>query len=132
MLEECNTKKQHSVVHFQWEKGLNAKDIHKEMFLVYGGKHLSHKAVHTWVRKFSQGHSKVSGNEMEMRNWLRQQLQDFNAVGLRHTGKEMGHVYHCWWRISREINDFSRFKCHTFYILYPFVTYSLTLPYLLT
>jgi hypothetical protein len=32
-------------------KGLNAKDIHKEMFPVYGGKCLSRKAVHNWVEK---------------------------------------------------------------------------------
>jgi hypothetical protein len=28
-----------------WAKGLNAKDIHKEMFPVYGGKCLPSKAV---------------------------------------------------------------------------------------
>jgi hypothetical protein len=38
MLEECNTKEQHSVGRFSWEKGLNAKDIHKEMLPVYGVK----------------------------------------------------------------------------------------------
>jgi hypothetical protein len=32
---ECNTKEQCFVVHFLWAKGLNAKDIHKEMFPVY-------------------------------------------------------------------------------------------------
>jgi transposase len=30
------------------------------MFPVYGGKCLSHKAVHNWVNKFSQGRSKVA------------------------------------------------------------------------
>jgi hypothetical protein len=43
-----------------WAKGLNAKDIHEEMFPVYGGKWLSCKVVHNWVEKFSQGHSKVA------------------------------------------------------------------------
>jgi hypothetical protein len=43
-----------------WAKGLNAKDIHKQMFPVYGGKCLSRKAVHNWVEKFSQGRSKVA------------------------------------------------------------------------
>jgi hypothetical protein len=37
-----------------------AKDIHKEMFPVYCGKCLSRKAVHNWVKKFSQGRSKVA------------------------------------------------------------------------
>jgi hypothetical protein len=41
-------------------KGLNAKDIHTEMFPVYGGKCLLHKVVHNWVQKFSQGCSKVT------------------------------------------------------------------------
>jgi hypothetical protein len=30
------------------------------MFLVYGGKCLSHKAVHNWVEKFSQGRSEFA------------------------------------------------------------------------
>jgi hypothetical protein len=45
-------------VRFLSAKGLNAKDIHKEMFPVYGGKCLSRKAIHNWVEKFSQGRSK--------------------------------------------------------------------------
>jgi hypothetical protein len=31
---------------FLLSKGINTKDIHKEMFPVYGGKYFSHKAVH--------------------------------------------------------------------------------------
>jgi hypothetical protein len=42
-------------VQFLWAKRLNAKDSHKEMFRVYSGKCLSHKAVHNWVVKISQG-----------------------------------------------------------------------------
>jgi hypothetical protein len=37
-----------------WEKGLNAKDIHKEMFPVCGGKCFSRKAVHNWVENRSK------------------------------------------------------------------------------
>jgi hypothetical protein len=29
-------------------------------FTVYGGKCLFYKSVHNWVKKFSQGHSKVT------------------------------------------------------------------------
>jgi hypothetical protein len=47
-------------VRFLWAKGLNAKDIHEEMFLDYGGKCLSGKAFHNWVKAFSQGRSKVA------------------------------------------------------------------------
>jgi hypothetical protein len=40
---------------FSW-----AKDIHKEMFPVYGGKCLLRKAFHSWVMKLSRGRSKVA------------------------------------------------------------------------
>jgi hypothetical protein len=57
---ECTTEEHHSVVCVFWAKGLYEKDIHKEMFPIYIGTCLSHKAVHNWVEKFSQGHSKVA------------------------------------------------------------------------
>jgi hypothetical protein len=50
------------------------------------------------------------------------------CCGFRRSGKAMGQVYQCWWRVCREINVFSKFECHMFYVLYPFVTYLLTLP----
>jgi hypothetical protein len=52
LLEEFITEEQRSVVRFLWPKGLNAKDIYKEMFPVYGGKCLSRKAIHNWWQKF--------------------------------------------------------------------------------
>jgi hypothetical protein len=36
VLQECTTEEQRSVVRFLREIGLNAKDIHKEIFPVYG------------------------------------------------------------------------------------------------
>jgi hypothetical protein len=48
MLEECSTIEQHSVLHFLWAKGLNAKDIHKEMFPI------------CCIKWFSQGLSKAA------------------------------------------------------------------------
>jgi transposase len=42
------------------KKGINAKDIYKEIFSVYGAKCLSRKAVRNWVEKCSQGRSKVA------------------------------------------------------------------------
>jgi transposase len=45
---------------FLWAKGLNATDIHKEIFPVYCGKCLSRKAVNNWVEKFSPGSLKVA------------------------------------------------------------------------
>jgi hypothetical protein len=53
VLEGCITEEQLSVVRFLWAQGLNAKDIHKEMFPVYGGKCLSHKAIPKWVANVS-------------------------------------------------------------------------------
>jgi hypothetical protein len=44
--EECTTLDQRSVVRFLWARGLNANDIHKEMFPVHVWKYLSCKAVH--------------------------------------------------------------------------------------
>jgi hypothetical protein len=50
VLEVYTTEEQSSVVcFFLWAKVLNAKDINKEMFPVYGGKCLLRKAVHSWV-----------------------------------------------------------------------------------
>jgi hypothetical protein len=46
VLEECTTEEQYSVVRFLWAKRLNARNIHKDMFPVYGGKYLLHKAAH--------------------------------------------------------------------------------------
>lgn len=53
VLEERNTEEQLSVVRFLWAKVLGTKDVHKEMFPVYGRKYLLRKAVHDWVEKFS-------------------------------------------------------------------------------
>jgi hypothetical protein len=40
----------------------------------------------------------------QVRKWLRQQLKRLLCYGFRRTGKAMGHVYQCWWRICRDIN----------------------------
>jgi transposase len=45
---------------FCGQKDSVQKDIHKEIFPLYGGKCLSFKAVHNWVKKLSQRHSKVT------------------------------------------------------------------------
>jgi hypothetical protein len=66
---------------FCGQKGLNAKDIHIEMFPVCGGKCLSRIAVPIWVEKFSQRRSKVGVDETGVRKWLRQQSKDFYAAG---------------------------------------------------
>jgi hypothetical protein len=60
VLEENTTLRTAFCCAFLWAKGPNAKDIHKEMFPLYGGKCLSRKAVHNWVEKFNQGRQKVT------------------------------------------------------------------------
>jgi hypothetical protein len=60
VLEKYTTEERSFVVRFLWAKGLSAKDIHKEIFPIYGGKCLLRKTVHIWVEKFSQGLSKVA------------------------------------------------------------------------
>jgi hypothetical protein len=37
VLKEDIAEEHRSIVRFLWAKGLSAKDIHKEMFPVYGG-----------------------------------------------------------------------------------------------
>jgi hypothetical protein len=86
-----------------WAKGLNVKDIHKEMFPVYDGKYLSHKAIHNWVEKFSQGRSKVADDARPSAE-VAETLERLLWCRFRSTGKKMEQVYQCWWGMCREIN----------------------------
>jgi hypothetical protein len=67
VLEVYSTEEQRSIVRFLCEKGLNAKDIHKEMFPVYCGKCLSRKAVHNCVEKRGSGFADDEEFETEVR-----------------------------------------------------------------
>jgi hypothetical protein len=58
-------------------KGLNAKDIHKEMFPVYGGKCL----VHNYVGNFSQGRSKVADDAPSVVEVAETAVKDLHAEG---------------------------------------------------
>jgi hypothetical protein len=100
VLEVYTTEEQRSVVRFLWAKGLNAKDIHKDMFPVYGGMCLLCKAVHNWVEKFSQGRSKVAG---DARPGAEVAETTVNAAGFDALCKATGQVYQCWWRIRRKV-----------------------------
>jgi predicted subunit of tRNA(5-methylaminomethyl-2-thiouridylate) methyltransferase len=46
-------------------------------------KGLLRKAIHSWDQRFSQGSSKVADYETEVRKWLRQQSNDFEALAKR-------------------------------------------------
>jgi hypothetical protein len=103
MLEEYTTEQQRSVVRFLWAKGLNVKDIHKEMSPFYDGKCSSHKAVHNWV-----------ANASPMTKTLKRRCgsgwdnsQKLLCCWFRRTGKAMGQVYQYWRRMCREMTVFS-------------------------
>jgi hypothetical protein len=109
VLEDCTTEELRSVVRFLWAIGPNLKDIHKQMFSVYGGKYLWRKEVHNWVDKFSQGRSKVAYDDRPGGEVAETTAKRLLCCGFRRNGKEIGQVYECRWRICREINVSSWF-----------------------
>jgi hypothetical protein len=84
VLEVYATEEQRSAVRSLGAKGLGTKDIHKEMFPVYGGKCLSRKAVYNWAANVSL-----------MTKRLRQKSKDFLCCGFRSIGKVMGQMHQC-------------------------------------
>jgi hypothetical protein len=130
VLEEYTTEEQSSVVQFVCAIWLNIKNIHKEMFPVFGGKCLWRKAVHNSVEKLSQGHSKVADDARPGAKVNETTLKRLLCCGFRRTGKAIGQVYQCWWRICRGINAFffqvRILTCFKFYIyLWPIYWLSL-------
>jgi hypothetical protein len=109
-------------------KGTQCKDVRKEILPVYDGKFLSRTAVHSWVGKFSQGRTKAEDDARSCAEVAETTVKRLLCCGFRCTGKATGQVYQSWRRIHREINVLSMFEYHIFYVLYPFVTYSPTLP----
>jgi hypothetical protein len=93
-----------------WEKRLNTKDIHKQLFPVYGGKSLSRKAVHNRVHKFSQGRSKVAYGGRPNAQVPEKTVRTLLCCGFWSTNKAMGQVSQCWWRICVGINAFFQFR----------------------
>jgi hypothetical protein len=85
-----------------WARGLNAKDIHKKMFPVYGAKCFSRERFTTGWQTFRLWRSGWNGVAEVAEATVRRLL----CCGFRLTGKAMGQVCQCWWRICREINYF--------------------------
>jgi hypothetical protein len=109
-------------VRFLWTKGLNAKDIHKEMFTV--GRVCG-------VKRFSLGGKRFADDEeveTEMRKWLRQQPKDFYVASFDAPVKRLTSVSMLVEDMSRNICFFPGSNIIFFYVLYIFVTYLLTLP----
>jgi hypothetical protein len=98
-------------VRFLWAKGLNVKDIHKEMFLVYCRKYLSRKAVHNWAEKRFSDDEEV---ETEVRKWLRQQSKDFYAAGFDELVKRWDKCVNVGGGYVEKYGI--RISCFTFYI----------------
>jgi hypothetical protein len=82
-----------------WAKELDAKKFVKDMFPVHDGKYLSSKAVHNWVKKFSQRRSKAA-DDTEMAETTVKRLLSW---GFPRTRKAMGLL-----RISMLVENMSR------------------------
>jgi hypothetical protein len=59
------------------------------MIPLYDGKCVLRKAVHNWVKKFSQACSKAADDARPDAKWLREQSKYFLRCGFEHTGKAM-------------------------------------------
>jgi hypothetical protein len=69
-------------------------------FLLCSGKCLSRKAVHNWVANVSEKTKRLKRRWVVIETTVKMLLR----CGFRRTGKAIGQVYQCWWRICRETN----------------------------
>jgi hypothetical protein len=76
VLEKCTIEGQRSVMHILWAKGPNAKDIHKEIFPVYGGKCLSRK----WF---------TTGSRCSLKDVRKSQIMTYQVALLRLRQKQL-------------------------------------------
>ncbi|GBN48368.1 hypothetical protein AVEN_150670-1 [Araneus ventricosus] len=90
-LDDCTVEEQRAVALFFWVKGLESKNIHKEMSPVYGEKCLSRKAVYNCEEKFSQGRGEIRDEHRSVRPVLiatkstEQQVEDLIRANRRVT-----------------------------------------------
>jgi hypothetical protein len=87
---------------------------------------LSRTAVHDWVEKFSQGRSIVADDARSFAEVAETRIKRFIYFESRSTGKAMGQVSMSMEGVSRN-KCFFGFEYHMFYVLYLFLTCSLTL-----
>jgi hypothetical protein len=110
-------------VRFLWTKGISVKIFIKKTFVFTVGSVCS-------VKRFAVG-SRNSLKDVRKSQMMPEvaetTVKRLLCCGFRRTGKAMGQVYQCLWRICREINVLSRFEYHMFYVLYPFVSHLLIL-----
>jgi hypothetical protein len=123
VLEEYATEEQRSVVRFCGQKDSMQRIFIKKCFLFTVGNICHIKRFETRCQKFHWWRGWNGGAEVAETT-----VKRLLCCGFRRTGKAMGQVYQCWWRVRRERNVFPRLEYHMFYVLYPFVIYLLPLP----
>jgi hypothetical protein len=85
---------------------------------------LSRKSVPLWAQKFSEGRSKVADDARPGEEVIETTVERLlYSTGFDALVKRWDKCIN----VGREINVFPRFEYHTFYVVYPFVTYLLTL-----
>jgi hypothetical protein len=112
VFEGCTIEEQRSVVRFfcGQKDSMQKMFINKCVLFTVGS-----KAVQPSCKPFADDERmkrRCRSGWDNSQNWLL-------CCGLRPTGKAMGQIYQCWWRICREINVFilvSNITCFTFYI----------------
>jgi hypothetical protein len=124
VLQECTTVKQNSVVCFYRQRVSMQRIFIKKCFLFTVGSVCSVKRFTTGWQTFCWWRRSRNGGVEVAETTVKRLL----CCGFRRTGKAMGQVYQCWWRICREVNIVPRYEYHMFYFLYPFVACLLTLP----
>jgi hypothetical protein len=135
VLKDYTTEEQSSVVPFFFfffcEQNDSVQRIFiNRSFLFKMGSVWRVKRFATWSRMYLKDVRKSQMMPDHVQKWLRQQPEDFYlCCGFRRTGKAMGQsVLMSVEHISKIKFFFLRYEYHVFYVLYPFVTYLLTLP----
>jgi hypothetical protein len=119
LLEECTTEKQRNLVRFFCGQKNSMQRTFINTLLC-----LLREMSVCRLKRFTTGSrnslTDVSNSQMmadQVRQWLRQQSKELPCCEFRRTGKAMGQVYQCWWRIYREILFLFRFEYRVFYVL---------------
>jgi hypothetical protein len=114
VLEECSTEDKRSVAPF-CEKNDSLQIIFlKKCFPFYVRSVCRIKRFTAGSRNSLKDVRKSQMMPDQVGKWLRQQSNNFCACTFRRTGKAMGQVYQCRWRICREINALNMFEYHNY------------------
>jgi hypothetical protein len=89
VLEDVQPKNSGFFCVFLWTEGLNAKDIHKEMFPVYGGNYFLLNRFTIGSRNSLNVVRKSQMMPDQVREWLRQQSRDVHAESFEALVKQL-------------------------------------------